>query len=74
MENDVYRRLAKKIDGLTLRTPWNETFYSILKELYMGEEADVHRRLFQAVAGQAALMSDMFGSTLSHNCRIHCTF
>ena len=41
MESDVYQRLGKKIDGLTIRTPWNETFHSILKELYTGQEADV---------------------------------
>jgi ferredoxin len=39
-ESDVYRTLGKKIDNLTVRTPWNETFHSILKELYTTEEAD----------------------------------
>ncbi len=39
-ESDVYRTLGKKIDDLTVRTPWNETFHSILKELYTTEEAD----------------------------------
>ena len=41
MEDDVYQRLGKKIDGLTFRTPWNETFHGILKELYTSQEADV---------------------------------
>ena len=40
-ESAVYRALGKKIDNLTVRTPWNETFHSILKELYTTEEADV---------------------------------
>ncbi len=38
---DVYRRLGKKIDGLSMRVPWNETFHTILKELYTTEEADL---------------------------------
>ena len=38
---DLYRKLGKKIDGLTIRAPWNETLYNILKELYTEEEADV---------------------------------
>jgi len=37
----IYRKLGQKIDHLTLRVPWNETFYLILKELYSTEEADV---------------------------------
>ena len=42
---DVYRKLGKKIDNLTMRTPWNETFHAILKELYSREEADVVVRM-----------------------------
>jgi Pyruvate/2-oxoacid:ferredoxin oxidoreductase delta subunit len=38
---DLYRKLGKKIDGLTARTPWNETFYTILKELYSTQEAEL---------------------------------
>lgn len=38
---DIYRKLGKKIDNLTMRAPWNETFHAILKELYSEEEADV---------------------------------
>ncbi len=38
---DLYHRLGKKIDGLTVRAPWNETLFSILKELYSEDEADV---------------------------------
>ena len=40
-DDNVYRALGKKIDDLTVRTPWNETLHSILKELYTTEEADV---------------------------------
>jgi len=38
---DVYRKLGKKIDGLTVRAPWNDTLYRILKELYSAEEAEL---------------------------------
>jgi Pyruvate/2-oxoacid:ferredoxin oxidoreductase delta subunit len=38
---DVYRRLGKKIDNLTMRAPWNETFHALLKELYSTREADL---------------------------------
>ena len=37
---DVYRKLGRKIDGLTMRVPWNDTLHSILKTLYSVEEAD----------------------------------
>jgi ferredoxin len=36
-----YRNLGRKIDGLTVRVPWNETFHSILKMNFSPEEADV---------------------------------
>lgn len=42
---DLYRKLGKKIDNLTVRAPWNETFYAILKELYTEDEADVVVRM-----------------------------
>ena len=38
---DVYRKLGKSIDSLSLRAPWNETCHAILKELYSENEADV---------------------------------
>lgn len=38
---DVFRQLGEKIDGLTLRAPWNETFRKILEELYSRDEAEV---------------------------------
>ncbi len=37
----LYRSLGKKIDGLTVRAPWNETLYAILKELYSPEDAEL---------------------------------
>ncbi len=42
---DKYRALGRKIDGLTLRAPWNETFHSLLKELYSADEADLVVRM-----------------------------
>ena len=44
-EEKTYRKLGKKIDNLTCRAPWNETFHSIVKELYTPEEADVVVRM-----------------------------
>ncbi|MGB2697431.1 MAG: 4Fe-4S binding protein [Candidatus Zixiibacteriota bacterium] len=38
---DIYRKLGKKTDNLTMRAPWNETFHAILKELYSTQEADI---------------------------------
>lgn len=38
---DIYRSLGKKIDNLTVRAPWNDTLYAILKELYSVAEAEV---------------------------------
>ena len=38
---DVYRKLGNKIDNLTVRAPWNDTLYAILKELYSVEEAEL---------------------------------
>ncbi|HDS00872.1 MAG TPA: 4Fe-4S dicluster domain-containing protein [candidate division Zixibacteria bacterium] len=38
---DLYRKLGKKIDGLTARAPWNDSLYAILKELYSEDEAEV---------------------------------
>lgn len=40
-DGQLYRKLGKKIDSLYVRAPWNETWHSILKELYTTEEADV---------------------------------
>jgi ferredoxin len=42
---DIYRKLGKKIDGLTVRVPWNDTLYEILKELYTPDEAEVLVRM-----------------------------
>jgi len=43
--NDIYRKLGVKIDNLSFRTPWNETFHALLKELYSPEEADLVVRM-----------------------------
>jgi Pyruvate/2-oxoacid:ferredoxin oxidoreductase delta subunit len=42
---DVYRTLGTKIDNLTFRSPWNDTFHALLKELYTPEEADLVVRM-----------------------------
>ncbi|MFB0565588.1 MAG: hypothetical protein ACETWK_07915 [Candidatus Aminicenantaceae bacterium] len=38
---DIYKKLGKKIDNLSMRAPYNDTFYRILKELCSIEEADI---------------------------------
>jgi len=38
---DIYKKLGKKIDNLTVRVPWNKAFYNILKELYTEQEAEL---------------------------------
>ncbi len=38
---DLYRELGEKIDGLTARAPWNETFRALLEELYSEEDAEL---------------------------------
>ncbi len=38
---DIHRQLGRKIDGLIMRTPWNDTFHAIVKKLYSAEEADL---------------------------------
>jgi ferredoxin len=42
---DIYRKLGRKIDGLTMRAPWNDALRSILEELYTADEADVVVRM-----------------------------
>ncbi len=42
---DIYRRLGRKIDGLTVRVPWTETLRAILEELYSKEDAELVVRM-----------------------------
>jgi NAD-dependent dihydropyrimidine dehydrogenase PreA subunit len=42
---ELYRELGKKVDGLTVRSPWNTTLYEILKALYSAEEAEIIVRM-----------------------------
>jgi NAD-dependent dihydropyrimidine dehydrogenase PreA subunit len=42
---DVFRELGRKLDGLEMRLPWNETLHTILKELYSAEEAEIVVRM-----------------------------
>lgn len=41
VSKDAYRALGRTIDGLTFKTPWNETLREILRELYTEEEASL---------------------------------
>ncbi len=38
---DLFRRLGAKVDGLTMRAPWSEKLYAILKDLYSEDEAEL---------------------------------
>ena len=38
---DMYGALGDKIDSLTVRTPRNEAFYAMLRELYSPDEAEL---------------------------------
>lgn len=38
---DIYRKLGKKIDGLSMRTPYTRAFANLLQELYSTEEAEL---------------------------------
>ncbi|MGA1874537.1 MAG: hypothetical protein ACMUIA_02905 [bacterium] len=40
-EFNKYRALGKKLNNLTVKAPWNDAFYNILKVLYSIEEADL---------------------------------
>jgi len=42
---DIYKKLGKKIDGLSLRVPYTQSFSAILQELYSKEEADLIARM-----------------------------
>lgn len=38
--HDIYKKLGKKLDELSIRTPWNESLYKIIKALYTPEDAE----------------------------------
>jgi len=40
-DGHAYRKLGEKVDGLTVRAPWNDTLHGILEELYTPDEADL---------------------------------
>ncbi|MCX5796053.1 MAG: 4Fe-4S binding protein [Elusimicrobia bacterium] len=42
---DAYRELGAKLDSLSCRVPYNESFRAILKELYTEEEAELVSRM-----------------------------
>jgi ferredoxin len=42
---DLYRRLGRKVDGLTTRAPWNAELHAVLKELYSKSDADLLVRM-----------------------------
>ena len=52
---DVYRELGDKLDSLSCRTPYNENFRAILKELYTEDEADLVSRMPNGLSNLARL-------------------
>lgn len=52
---DLYRKLGKKIDNLTVRAPWNDTLYAILTQLYSAEEAELVVRMPYSLASLARI-------------------
>jgi NAD-dependent dihydropyrimidine dehydrogenase PreA subunit len=42
---DIYKKLGKKIDGLSLRVPYTPAFAKLLKELYNEDEAELVAKL-----------------------------
>ena len=42
---DIYRRLGHAIDNTPVRTPWNDAFHTMLRELYTLEEAELVVRM-----------------------------
>lgn len=42
---DIYRRLGNAIDNTPVRTPWNDAFHAMLRELYTPEEAELVVRM-----------------------------
>lgn len=52
---DIFRELGRKIDGLEMRAPWNETLHALLKELYTAEEADLIIRMPYGLSSLAEL-------------------
>lgn len=54
---DIYRQLGTKIDNLATRTPWNETLYEILTELYTPQEAELVVRMPYGLSTAKRLVS-----------------
>ena len=63
---DLYRKLGKKIDGTTARTPWNEALHRILVKLYTPEEAALIVRMPYGVStlAQIEAVTQIEGSRL----------
>jgi Pyruvate/2-oxoacid:ferredoxin oxidoreductase delta subunit len=66
---DIYRKLAGKIDGLTTRAPYNETFRAILAELYTADEADLVIKMPYGLSTVAAI-SKCTGYDETYTCQL----
>ena len=38
---DLYRALGAKLDGLSVRVPYNDALHALLAELYSADDADL---------------------------------
>ena len=63
---DIYRKLGKKIDGMTMRAPWNDHLYAILRELYTEDEAELVIRMPYGLSPIEKIeqVTDLKGATL----------
>ncbi|MBP7053071.1 MAG: 4Fe-4S binding protein [Phycisphaerae bacterium] len=66
---EIYRRLGRKVDGLTARVPWNQALYEILKELYTPREAEI---LVQMPYGPSSF-EEILGCTKGDPVDLHAT-
>ncbi len=65
---DLYRNLGRKIDGNTLRAPWNDALRRILVKLYTPEEADLVVRMPYGLStlAQIEAVTQINSSRLQH--------
>ena len=66
--NEIYRKLGKKIDGTTIRAPWNQALYEILKSLYTSREAELLVKMPYGICRfEQIAQSSKFGHNESHH-------
>lgn len=56
VSKDLFRKLGRKLDNLSVRVPWNDTLFQILKMLYTPEEAKLILKMPYGLATFAELV------------------